>query len=258
MKMTKSESIFEKKDFLNAPYNPSMLNTRVSVIDRFQQGNSTENDEFYFFNKYKPLVIAVGRKKRMSDEDIKELIFRVFDCVFQIFKKISAGEKKEITYARKSGTQGRFRDWFSKIIRSRIADIRREQARMHECSVAPDVINAAYDSEMAPDEDFIKTWQCFILREALQELRNNIDEIHYNVFFMVKMRGEKGPRAAQIFNLSVDNVNQICSRTQKKLLTLVKELSEEHPMEKIADDEMCRYIAAVDKEFQKLDKEFLD
>ena len=63
---------------------------------------------------------------------------------------------------------------------------------------------------------------------------------------------------AERFQLSVDNVNQICSRTQKKLLAIVKELSEEHPIEKMAEDEMCRFIYQTNKEFQALDDEFAE
>ena len=42
----------KEKDFLNAQYNPSGLMTRVSVIDRFENGTSTEKDGEYFYKKY--------------------------------------------------------------------------------------------------------------------------------------------------------------------------------------------------------------
>ena len=88
------------KDFLNAPWNKSKLLTRVSVIDRFQDGSYTEEDATYFFNKYRPLVIAVGRKKGLNNEEIKELISCVFSKILAVFEKIAKGEKSEIIYAR--------------------------------------------------------------------------------------------------------------------------------------------------------------
>ena len=249
-----------EKDFLNAPYNPSKLLTRVSVLDRFQNGTYTEEDATYFFNKYRPLVIAIGRKKKMSDEDIKELISRVFSKILAVFQKIAAGEQPEIIYARKNGAYGRFRDYFGKIISNARADIYREKGRSKFDTMEPEQLDILreYEQSPDPDEEIISIWQRFIVREALEDLKDEMDNTHYKVFFQVKMRRKKGPEVAKVFNMTVDNVNQICSRTQKKLLTIIKELSEAHPVEKMAEDEMCRFIYQTDKEFQALDDEFAE
>lgn len=248
------------KDFLNAPWNKSKLLTRVSVIDRFQDGSYTEEDATYFFNKYRPLIIAVGRKKGLNNEEIKELISCVFSKILAVFEKIAQGEKSEIIYARKHGTHGRFRDYFSRIISNSVADIYREKGRSKFDATEPEQLDMLREKEedSAPDEDINKIWQYFILREALQDLKEEMDTTQYKVFFQVKMRGKKGPEVAQVFDMTAANVNQICSRTQKKLLAIVKELSEEHPIEKMAEDEMCRFIYQTNKEFQALDDEFAE
>lgn len=246
------------KDFLNAQWNPSKLLTRASVIDRFQNGSNSEEDANYFFNKYRPLVIAIGRKKGMSDEDIEELISRVFRKIWISFQKIAAGERSEITCAGKNSTYGRFRDYFSRIVMNARADIYRERSRSKFNTTEPKQLDILREKEHSEeqDEETNSIWLRFISREALQDLREEIDPTHFKVFFQVKMRGKKGPEVAQVFDISEANVNQICSRTLKKLRTIVKELSEVHPVEKMADDEMCRFIYQTDKEFQALDDEF--
>ena len=177
-----------------------------------------------------------------------------------VFEKIAQGEKSEIIYARKHGTHGRFRDYFSRIISNSVADIYREKGRSKFDATEPEQLDILREKEedSAPDEDINKIWQYFILREALQDLKEEMDTTQYKVFFQVKMRGKKGPEVAQVFDMTAANVNQICSRTQKKLLAIVKELSEEHPIEKMAEDEMCRFIYQTNKEFQALDDEFTE
>ena len=244
----------KEKDFLNAQYNPSGLMTRVSVIDRFENGTSTEKDGEYFYKKYRPLIIAIGRNKRMSDEDIKELISRVFQGIMTTFLKIANGERDEIQYSTKHGKGKKFRNYFTTIILNQRAAIYKERYKREEYSEDEEVLENQKGPEQ--DEDIQNIWQKFILREALQDLQDEMDLIHFKVFFQVKMVGKKGPEVAKKFNMTADNVNQICSRAQKKLLTIIRELSEENPVEKMEDDEMCLYIRQVDKEFQTMDDEF--
>ena len=194
----------------------------------------------------------------MDNEDIKELLSRVFSKMFAVFKKISEGGQAEIIYARKHGEHGRFRDYFSRIICNAAADIYREKGRDKFDTAEPEQLDRLREKQAAaePDEDINKIWQHFILREALLDLKEEMDSTKYKIFFQVKMRGKKGPEVAELFRVTPDNVNQICSRTYKKLLAIVEELSEEHPVEKMAEDEMCNFIYQTNKEFQALDDEF--
>lgn len=235
--------------------NPSEYLTRVSVLDRFQNGSATAKDEEYFFKKYVSLVARNGYKKGLTEEDVEEkLIGSVFEKLFKMFEKISQGEREEIIYNRKHGKRGKFCSLVNKVIAATISDIMREKYAQKPELVDPSVLEAVYAPE--EDDDIMHTWQQFILHEALMDLREEISSTHYHIFVKVKLHGKKGPEMAERFQLSVDNVNQICSRTQKKLLAIVKELSEEHPIEKMADAEMCRYIDQTDKEFQELDDKF--
>lgn len=239
------------------PKNQSEFVTRVSVLDRFQNGTGTAEDEEYFFKKYVSLVAQNGYKKGLSEEDVEEkLIGSVFEKIFKLFEKISAGERSEIIYNRKHGTRGKFRSLVNKIINSTINDILREKYAQKTDFIDPSVLEAVYAPEK--DEDIMHTWQQFILHEALMDLQEEISAVHYRIFFQVRMKGKKGPEVAAAFDLTADNVNQICSRTQKKLLAIIEELSEEHPLEKMADEEMCKYIYQTDKEFQALDDKFLN
>ena len=130
----------KENDFLNANYNPSGLMTRVSVIDRFENGTSTEKDGEYFFKKYRPLIIAIGRKKRMSDEDIKELISRVFQGIMKTFRKIAEGERDEIQYSTKHGRGKKFRNYFTAIILNQRAAIYSERYKRDEYSEEEEVL----------------------------------------------------------------------------------------------------------------------
>ena len=245
-------------DSLYAPVNPSQWNTRLSVIDRFQHGKNTRDDEYYFFNKYRSLVIAIGRKKELSNDDIKELVSRVFQAVFEEFSKISAGEKPEIRMGlQEDGRNFRFKSWLTRIINNKLFDIYREYAKKGQA------IDDTADAEEAgkqvideSDQDINELWRKFLLRESLQELREKLSATQFRIFYQVKMKGEKGPKVAAVFRQTPDNVNQICSRAMKELLKIVESLKLEHPLEKYTDDELCRLIHDIDKEFQKLEEEF--
>ena len=244
------------------PENPSGFLTRVSVLDRFQNGMATDIDRDYFAKKYLPLVFKIGRDKKMPEEDICELVSRVFEKIFEIFEKVSRGEREEIIYARKHGKYGKFRSFFSKIIYNTRADMYRERspAKSKEDASDPFILNATNDNNCAPEEydDFADAWQKFIGVEALHELKEEMNPTHYDVFFQVQMREKERTQVAEKFHLSVANVYKICSRADEKLRIIIKELEKEHPLEKMADDEMCQYIYQANKEFQALADEFAE
>ncbi len=249
-----------EKNFFTPPQNPSGSLTRVSVLDRFQAGNATAQDEEYIYRKYLPLVINIGKSKTLCADDIEELVSSVFIKIFDLFEKISQGERKELIYARKHGTGGRFKSLINKIVYNTINDIFRKKYSSKEDASDPFILNAMNDNNYAPEEDdaFANAWQKFIGVEALHELKAEMNPTHYNVFFQVKMRGKKGPQVAEVFELTAANVNKICSRATEKLQTIIKELEKEHPIENMAEEEMCQYIYQANKEFQALVDEFAE
>ena len=256
-----SEKGGEKRfDSLYAPLNPSIWQTRLSVVDRFQHGEGTKDDEHYFFHKYRSLVIAIGKKNNLSNDDIKDLVGCVFPAVFEEFAKISAGKKTEIKIDRLDRdrkSRYHFKFWLARIIRNKIYDIYRERGHLNKVdSIAYRMFLKAPSEQDEPDRDFNELWHKHLLREALLELKENLPATHFRVFYLVKMKGRKGPQVAEAFRLSPDNVNQICSRNMKELRRIIASLEEENPQEKYADDELCRYIDVVDKEFQELEDEF--
>lgn len=257
--MSESEKNDEKRfDSLYAPVNPSKWQTRLSVIDRFQHDGGTKEDEYYFFHKYRSLVIAIGRKKELSNDDIKELVSSVFSAVFAEFAKISSGEKPEIKLGlQDNGHFYHFKSWLTRIIKNKIYDIYRAYDRTGKNIDESADADAEADQQAAePDNEVDALWQKFLLREALQELRENIGATQFRVFYQVKMKGKKGPQVAAAFRLSSNNVNQICSRGCKELREIVDALITEHPAEKYSEEELCKFIDAADKEFRELDSEF--
>ena len=246
-------------DSLYAPLNQSIWQTRLSVVDRFQHGEGTEDDERYFFHKYRSLVIAIGKKYNLSKDDIKELVGSVFSAVFEEFSKISAGEKPELKIDRQDQdrkSRYHFKFWLARIIRNKIYDIYREHTRRGKVDSSYQKFLKDRSEDDEPDRDFNELWHKHLLREALAELKSSLSATHFHVFYLVKMKGRKGPEVAETFQLSPDNVNQICSRNMKELRRIIASLEEENPQEKYADEELCRYIDAADKEFQKLEDEF--
>ena len=238
-------------DSLVAPMNPSKWETRFSVIDRLQHNGGTETDEVYFFHKYRSLIIAIGKNKNLSDDDIKELITSVFADVFKEFSEIRAGKRPEIRLGpQDNGRFYHFKSWLTAIIQKKIYDIYREYARRQKVDAT------LYKMRLKADPGIKALWHQFLLREALQELRDSLTATQFRVFYQVKMKGKKGPQVAAVYDLTPNNVNQICSRAMKTLRQNIESLMEDHPYEQYAEAELCRYIDEIDRKFQELEDQF--
>ncbi len=181
----------------------------------------------YFYEQYKSFIAMVGYKASgFSNNDFKdELIQRVMISVFHNGK---------FSYDRSRGVK--FRTWLSKIIYFKSKDLANEiQKKSIETSInrsegdSPDGVN--YDGIEIPDDPFKRScdreFNCFILRECLSKLRNEVEPKTYQAFELLTIHGEKAEDVAKATGMSIGNVYVSKNRCIRKCQKYIKEIEKE-------------------------------
>ena len=126
--------------------------TRKSLLDQVQAGNEEAWREFY--QKYRGMIVAIGRNRHLSEEECDELL----QDVMRIFWK----RMERFTY---DPDKGKFRGYLSRI--THYAAMKKWNQRGPE-TVTEESIPEEYGDEV--DRALMEEYESFILREALKEV----------------------------------------------------------------------------------------
>ena len=187
-------------DSLKAPWTPSGQQTRLSLLQRMNAEQVDELTWQEFFRKYSPFIIMMGTNMKLTRDEIKELWSKVF---LEIDKKGIGAYDRE---------KGSFRSWFKRIIRSRAYDLLRKRTSAKE--IPTEEIYDDQDNEAAAsaDDECEKVWRKILLYSLIVELKEELDPVDFQVFYMVILQERKPHDVAAVFDLKANTVSQKISR----------------------------------------------
>ena len=263
------ETMDNSYNSLNAPWTASGQKTRLSLLQRMNAEQVDEQTWREFFRKYSPFILMMGNSRtyKLRRDEIKELWSKVF---------LEIHEKGIAAYDREKGS---FRSWFKALVKYRILDILRKRKNAKEIpaediwasgknagSISDDdeehekIYTAGDNGEPLADSDdeYEKIWQKMLLYSLVLDLKDELDPIHFQVFFMVVLQGHKPQEAASASGIKPDNARQIVSRIKKTLHERFSQLQEETPLASMSADELIAKEAELYKEYHAVEKEYAE
>lgn len=189
------------------------LSTDSDLLTRMAKEDEIAWREFH--TKYRNMIIGIGKKRGISQEETEDLIQEVMLVCCQ---RIS-----QFTYDR---TKGHFRSYLTAIIRNVAAQMRR--TKKNEPIPVPE-----YDDEI--DKLFMKQYEDFLVENLLKKLKERVNSQTYSAFEMLHLQQLPIEEVCQITGKSASALYLIRSRCFRILRQCIVEIPE--AVERLRTDE---------------------
>lgn len=209
-----------------------MYTTKQSLLKRMQKCDEISWDEFYSI--YWSLVLDIGRKLGMTEDDCRDLMQEI---MYDLFK----GE----ALLHYDAARGKFRTFFGVLVRHKASDMLRDSARFSsipgtdggESGDASEtdgalsaLLNPSGDNGSDPFQAlFDAEYRSCLLSMAVNELRNSIEPKTYAIFEMVVLQERSPKEVASNLGISRSVIDVYCSRCRKALRKIVSEIRVDNP-----------------------------
>ena len=233
-------------DSLKAPWAASGQQTRLSLLQRMNAEQVDELTWQEFFRKYSPFVIMMGKNMELSRDEIKEL----WSAVFLEINKKGIG-----AYDREKGS---FRSWFKALIKFRALDLLRKRAAAKEIPTEDIYNDQDNEAASSTDDECEKVWRKILLYSLVVDLKEELDPIDFQAFYMIILQGRNPRDVAAVCNLKANTVSQKISRLTKTLHDRFRELQKEYPFESMTPEMLLQKEAELHKEYHAIEKEYAD
>jgi len=233
-------------DSLKVPWTPSGQQTRLSLLQRMNAEQVDELTWQEFFRKYSPFVIMMGKSMELTRDEIKELWSEVF---------LEINRKGIGAYDRAKGS---FRSWFKALIKFRALDLLRKRTSAKEIPTEDIYNDQDNEAASSTDDECEKVWRKILLYSLIVELKEELDPVDFQVFYMVILQEREPHDVAPVFNLKANTISQKISRLTKKLHDRFRELQKEYPLESMTPEMLLQKEAELHKEYHAIEKEYAD
>ena len=184
--------------------------TSRTLLDKIAAGDEIGWDEF--FCRYSPIVKALAVFKGLSETDADDICQQVMTQFFQQSKSF-----------RFDPGIARFRTYFGRIVRGRIADFYRRKrevaaAEIEEIPVEPEA-----------EQLFMEEWRRMVLREAEQELRQLVTPETFQAYQLFAVQKRPMEKITAYLNCSPNQVYQAKKRCFAKLREILLRMNEQDP-----------------------------
>ena len=206
-----------------------MYTTRKTLLKRLQTFDDISWEEFYGI--YWPLVLAIGRKLGMTQDECRDLMQEI---MFDLFK----GE----AILRYDSSRGKFRTFFGVLVRHKALSMLQDSVRRSSgggtddpgqrdvSETATRLLSPENHDENDPFQKmFDEEYRNCLLSIALNELRNNVEPRTYSIFEMVVLQERPAGEVARYLGLNRATIDVYCSRCRKALRRIVSEIRTENP-----------------------------
>lgn len=177
--------------------------TDSSLLRHVQAGEDAAWQEFY--RKYAAMINFIGRHRHLTCEECEEL---KVDVMTVFWRKMD-----EFIYDRK---RGKLRSYLGRIANNCAMQIFTNRRRSGRVPAAPET-----DYPADVDTAMMEEWRDFLLKQALETLRQSMDSETYLVFHMSFVQGCPVAEIAEVTRKTPNNIYVIRSRCIEKLKTLI-------------------------------------
>ena len=150
---------------------------------------------------------------------MEDLVQKVMFCFFE--------KQDKFTY---DPTKGRFRDYMRTIIRNQACQIHRKQKgeKVQLSSEEKRDFKPQKVEEVSSnlEEQWNQEWRSFLYLQAIEKLRNQVDEKTFQIFQLYALRGVPCRRVAAFMEVSESSVYAAKSRCLEHLRQIIKELED--------------------------------
>ena len=178
--------------------------TNSSQLRHVQSGNSAAWQEFY--QKYSGMIHFIGRKRCLSPEECDDLMV---DVMTIFWHKMDA-----FIYDRSKGR-----------LRSYLGQIANYCAMQIFCGRQRNTVpfDPAMEYPEDVDKSMLEEWRNFLLEQAMNTLRQNVDTETYQVFYMSFVQKCPVAEIASVTRKSPNNIYVIRSRCMTKLKKIISQ-----------------------------------
>jgi len=190
--------------------------TSKTLLDMIASGDEISWDEFY--RRYKDIVLSVAKHKGLQDQDADDVLQAV---MLEFFKQSKT--------FRFDPDIARFRTYFGRIIRAKIADHYRKsgsQQRLTEGLIADE-----FEEQQEPEEDlvFMTNWRKAVLDDAFAKLRERVSPDTWQAYEMYALQNRDVKKVAAYLDYSDNQVYQAKKRCVAMLREIITELNSKDP-----------------------------
>ncbi len=208
-----------------------MYTTRKTLLQRMQNCDEISWEEFYRI--YWPLVLDIGRKLGLSQDNCSDLMQEIMLDLF-------SGEP----LLRYDPAKGRFRTYFGVLVRHKAAEMLKKSAPFDSvsktfsgsgepgspvddlpASLTGDNLGESNPFQKLFDEEYRKC----LLAAAMNELRNTVEPKTYAIFEMVVLQERPQKEVARCLGINRATIDVYCSRCRKTLRRIVSDIRIENP-----------------------------
>jgi len=181
--------------------------TNKTLLARIKEGDSVSWHEFY--TVYRPFILYRGQRSGLSAVECDELVQQVMLSFFQ--------RNKNFEYQREKGS---FRSYFGKVINNNIIDIIRKKRADHiEYQESKDL---RWDDELSME--FENDWREYLFRQALLELKKQVEDDTFEAFNLYAMQGRKISEVSEFLEMPVSSIYVAKNRCINKLKIIINDL----------------------------------
>ena len=194
---------------------PPIENTSQTLLSKVALGD--DSAWFRFFDTYKVLVYLRGRAWHLCDADIEDLLIKVMEKFHALQGRLGYDPAK-----------GRFRDYFSRMVRNAAADMMRARKSRPEIPFDTDGNAAERLPDTAADrgDSFQRDWQARIFAKAYEEARKEVPTRALQCWTSVNMERVPARKVAAFQGISLATVYNDCNLVWSKLQELAARLAE--------------------------------
>jgi RNA polymerase sigma factor (sigma-70 family) len=179
---------------------PSWPSTHMTLIERIASAEDAEAWEF-FHKIYSPLILQFCQRRRLQAADAADVCQNVIQSMRQTLPHYAA-------------EKGRFRCWFSQVIRRQIA------AHLEVLSRRPGSLEhigePCCEADDASDEDQIRR---YVLNMALEAIRPELTSQEWHIMSEVVLKGRKPREVGEEIGMEAPRI----SRVKYQLIRRLKE-----------------------------------
>jgi RNA polymerase sigma-70 factor (ECF subfamily) len=190
--------------------------TSISLLERARAAEQAAWERLVVL--YSPLVWGWCRRQGLQEADAADVGQEVFRAV--------AGN---LSTFRHDAQQGSFRGWLKTITKSKIVDFLRAKRSSPDGRGGSDAYEQLLALQESPVDDTLSDDLRLLYQRALELIRSEFNEVHWQAFQRTAVEGRKGTEVARELGISPDVVYNARSRIAHRLRQEFAELLDDPP-----------------------------